>query len=359
MKPHASLNFLLILPIISILLFLVACPAPTEPDSHRESEIGVITRASLPPTDAVITRIAFGSCNRQNLPQPLWKEVLMARPQLWIWMGDNVYADTTDPAEMEKTYAQQLAQPDYRKVMAAIPIIGTWDDHDFGQNDAGKENPIKKDAQQLALDFLGEPADSARRSQEGLYTSYEFGPAGQRLKIILLDTRTHRDKPGKDADILGEKQWDWLTRQLTSSEADAHLLISSIQVLQPVPSKKMERWVNFPAARDRLLALLKETSPANLFILSGDRHFSEMAFLPESEGLPFLRGEITSSGMSHTWENFPGEPNPLRVAGPVTSKHFGLLDIDWENQSAIVEIRGENQSVATKHLFPVRIPATP
>lgn len=339
------------------LLVLTACQAPTNPDLSQEQKEENISRIPLPSPDAVITRIAFGSCNRQNLPQPLWKEVLLARPQLWIWMGDNVYADTTDPAEMEKTYAEQLTNPDYRKVLAAIPVIGTWDDHDFGQNDAGKENPIKKDAQRLALNFLGEPSDSPRRSREGLYTSYEFGPTGQRLKIIILDTRMHRDMPGAEADILGEPQWDWLAGQLTGSEADAHVLISSIQVLQPVPSKQMERWINFPQARTRLIDLLKKTSPANLFILSGDRHFSEMAFLPESEGLPFLHGEITSSGLSHTWENFPGEPNPFRVAGPVTSKHFGLLDIDWENQSAIVEIRGENQSVAYKHLFPLTIPA--
>jgi alkaline phosphatase D len=335
--------------IVIPLLVLAACPAPQDPGAEYRPPSGL--SAALPDRPTVITRLAFGSCNRQNLPQPLWKDLLLARPQLWIWMGDNVYADTTVPGEMKKIYEQQLAHPGYSQVRAAIPVIGTWDDHDFGQNDAGRENPIKKEAQQQALDFLGEPAESPRRTQEGLYTSYMFGPKGKTLKIILLDTRYHRESPGQESDILGPAQWSWLEDQLRNSTADVHVLVSSIQLLHPVPSRKMERWINFPLARQRMLSLLKETRPANFFILSGDRHFSEMAFLPEGEGLPFLRGEITASGLSHTWENFPGEPNPLRVAGPITTKHFGLLDIDWENRSVIVEIRGENQSVGYKHLF--------
>ncbi|MCR9083112.1 MAG: alkaline phosphatase family protein, partial [Cyclobacteriaceae bacterium] len=38
-----------------------------------------------------ITRIAFGSCNRQNRPQPLWQPIVSDNPDLWIWMGDNIY----------------------------------------------------------------------------------------------------------------------------------------------------------------------------------------------------------------------------------------------------------------------------
>jgi hypothetical protein len=41
-------------------------------------------------------------------------------------------------------------------------VIGTWDDHDFGLNDAGKELEGKQTSQKLMLDFLDEPLDSPR-----------------------------------------------------------------------------------------------------------------------------------------------------------------------------------------------------
>ncbi|KAJ8747438.1 hypothetical protein K2173_007427 [Erythroxylum novogranatense] len=41
-------------------------------------------------------------------------------------------------------------------------VIGTWDDYDYGLNDAGKEFGGKVTDQRLLLDFLDEPQDSLR-----------------------------------------------------------------------------------------------------------------------------------------------------------------------------------------------------
>lgn len=46
--------------------------------------------------------------------------------------------------------------------MSISQVIGTWDDHDYGLNDAGKEFSRKVTNQRLLLDFLGEPQDSPR-----------------------------------------------------------------------------------------------------------------------------------------------------------------------------------------------------
>jgi hypothetical protein len=37
----------------------------------------------------VLERIAFGSCNREGLPQPLWDSILDTHPDLWMWLEDN------------------------------------------------------------------------------------------------------------------------------------------------------------------------------------------------------------------------------------------------------------------------------
>ena len=40
-----------------------------------------------------IRRIAFGSCAKQWEPQPLWKSVLAAEPDLFLFLGDVIYGD--------------------------------------------------------------------------------------------------------------------------------------------------------------------------------------------------------------------------------------------------------------------------
>lgn len=42
-------------------------------------------------------------------------------------------------------------------------VIGVWDDHDYGSNDAGSEMTDKHRNRGLFLDFIGEPSDSERR----------------------------------------------------------------------------------------------------------------------------------------------------------------------------------------------------
>jgi alkaline phosphatase D len=40
---------------------------------------------------APLQRIAFGSCNDQSFEQPLWPTIAAHKPDLWVWMGDNVW----------------------------------------------------------------------------------------------------------------------------------------------------------------------------------------------------------------------------------------------------------------------------
>ena len=44
-----------------------------------------------------MARIAFGSCANQNAPQPIWDAVLAYRPEVFLFVGDNVYGDGPSP----------------------------------------------------------------------------------------------------------------------------------------------------------------------------------------------------------------------------------------------------------------------
>lgn len=312
---------------------------------------------SEPPTDVlaqvdtaqVLRRIAFGSCNRQDLPQPMWPFIQAQRPDLWIWGGDNIYGDSDDMDVLRRKYAQQQANPGYAAFRAAVPVIGIWDDHDYGVNDGGAAYPHKAASQQLMLDFLGVPADAPVRSREGAYDAYTFGPAGQRVKVLLLDARYFRDalernpvgeqryKVNATGDILGEAQWQWLERELADTSVNLYLLVCGIQMI--AADHGFEKWANFPQARARLFSAIAAAQPQAALLLSGDRHIAELSKM-EVKGLPYPLYDITSSGLTHSYTKVSDEPNRYRVENKLTGqKNYALLDLDWSASPVRVHVQ--------------------
>ena len=293
--------------------------------------------------DSLLT-IAFGSCNRQDESQAYWETIAAHRPDAWIWLGDNIYADTDDAAVMAEQYARQLAAPEYAAFLDQVsPVYGTWDDHDYGRNDGGADWPFKDQAKQLLLDFLSVPDGAEVRQREGVYQAYSIGP----VRVILLDTRYFRDivmppvrpgdryGPNPDGDILGEAQWAWLRDELQDSDAAAHVIGSSIQVLPT--DHGFEKWDLFPAARRRLLDLLAETRPALPILISGDRHLAEI--MRDTVG-DYAIYEVTSSGLTHSYRG-ADEPNDKRISKLVTGENFGLLHFlpTAEGMELLAEVR--------------------
>ena len=40
-----------------------------------------------------LSRILFGSCARQNNPQPIWDAIVAEKPDVFLMIGDNIYGD--------------------------------------------------------------------------------------------------------------------------------------------------------------------------------------------------------------------------------------------------------------------------
>lgn len=281
----------------------------------------------------------------------MWANILKNDPDLWVWLGDNIYGDSEDMSVMADKYRLQKFGAEYTALRDSVPVIGIWDDHDYGVNDGGKEYPMRDSSRALMLDFLDVPAQAPVRHRQGAYQAYTFGPKGKRTKIILLDTRYFRDKlekstepgkryqPNESGTILGQAQWDWLEDQLSDSEAQVHIIGSSIQILSA--EHGYEKWANFPAERDRFLALLQKTKPAKTVLLSGDRHISELSRI-DLQGLDYPLYELTSSGMTHTWSSVGEEPNQYRVSDLIAKLAYGLIRIDWsaEEPTLTLEVNG-------------------
>ena len=320
-----------------------------------------------------VQRISFGSCAKQDQPQPIWDAIVAGAPDLFILLGDNIYGDTNDMRVLREKYGMLERQPGFVKLRATCPVLATWDDHDYGRDDAGAEFEHRVESQRVFLDFVGAAAGDVRRQREGVYWSAVYGPVGQRVQVILLDCRYFRSplkkgfaarEPGEgyrgryvpnedsDATVLGEVQWAWLKQQL-QEPAELRVIGSSYQVLSN--QHGWEMWGNFPSERQRLFGLIRETGAEGVLLISGDRHLAELAALPAggSEGVGYGLYEATSSSLNAPSGNFTklgvrfaNEINPYRVGLTWFDTNYGNILVDWSAADPVIRVQICDQSGA-------------
>ncbi|MCS7159031.1 MAG: alkaline phosphatase D family protein [Gemmatales bacterium] len=328
---------------------------------------------AAPPLDTTkaVTRIAFGSCAHQDKPQPIWDAIVAQKPDLFIFLGDNIYADTEDMEIMKAKYEKLSAIAGFQRLRKTCPILAIWDDHDYGKDDAGAEYRKKRESQQVFLDFFGEPANSPRRQQEGIYDAVILGPQGQRVQIILLDTRYFRSplrrrperpkrgegpylpNPDPQTTILGPAQWRWLEAQLRLP-AELRIIASSIQVIPD--DHHWEKWGNFPHERQRLFELVRDTGAAGVVFISGDRHLAELSVTDGGVGYPLY--DLTSSGLNQADKTFGrGELNRHRVGSMFWGNNFGMIHIEWDRKDPLIrlQIRDEEGELFLQQKIPLSL----
>jgi alkaline phosphatase D len=310
-------------------------------------------------------RIAFGSCGSQEHPLPIFDDVVKHRPDVFVFLGDNIYGDTDDMAVLKQKYQQLGDKPTYQNLKRNTEILATWDDHDYGRNDAGKHYPHKAASKEVFMEFFEEPGDSTRYDHEGIYHA-EYRRVGDKtVQIILLDGRTFRDdllEYGDQKDrpkrffynldytphtdpaktLLGEAQWEWLENELLEP-ADFRVIATGTQF--GIEYNGYEAWANFPHERERFVQLIRQTRANHLVFISGDVHYAEISKFEHLDSYPLY--DFTASGLSKTWKF--ATPNKNRIEGPIMDNHFGLLTINFADTNPHVvaevwDIRG-NQRV--------------
>jgi alkaline phosphatase D len=330
--------------------------------------------ASRPLPTTALQTIAIGSCANEewNRDQKAFEQITALKPDLMIFMGDNAYgSDTPEDPQLSGLRAAYWIQSQRREFVAlasSVPYLAIWDDHDFGKNDAGGDFAGKALAQQMFDRFWRIGADSPQAHPDGVYGAYQMGPQGQRVQIILLDTRYHRSPlkptdqrgaPGKEryledpnpaTTMLGETQWEWLREEL-KKPADLRLIVSSVQVL--ALGHGWEKWGNFPTERARILQLVKDTNARGVVFLSGDRHYGSISKVPGDQNpAGYDLYDFTSSAINMPWSAGVEEKVPTMITSAIAQENFGLVQIDWAGRALTLEARDKEG----RSLFVQRVP---
>lgn len=293
--------------------------------------------------------LAFGSCLHQEKELALLGEVANQLPKAFVFMGDNVYADTYDSMKINKAYQTLACNPNFQTLKRSVPIYATWDDHDYGMDDVGKYYPLKEASKRMFTSFFQPPNSAQLLSHPGIYQAYVFRYRGKKIQLIILDTRTFRSNLKRiknntddvdvyypyerlylpihreDSTLLGQEQWDWLGKQL-SVKSTVTIIASSIQFATEYNG--YEAWANFPKEQERMAQLIESMHKEHVVFISGDVHYAELS---KECNASYPLYDLTSSGISESW-GFAA-PNVHREEGPVMENNFGVLRIrPWRKE---------------------------
>lgn len=319
---------------------------------------------SLSASDTVLSTIGIGSCHstEEGRDFSILTQIASEALDLFIYTGDNVYGDArqydaTLP-ELRQAYRELAAKPEFQALRQASPMLATWDDHDYGMNDLGGDFAFKGFAETLFLDFWGAEQNDIRRTREGIYDAHIYGPEGQRVQIILLDTRYFRtaltptDERGAvgkerylpstdpEQDMLGAAQWAWLQDQL-NEPADLRFIVSSIQV--HADGHGWEAWRTMPMERERLYRLINSTGAQGVVFVSGDRHSAGLYVREDIVDYPLY--EITSSSLNMSYGDINDEPGPHRLGEMYAPVNYGVIDIDWPGRRLFLQIKSADGQI--------------
>jgi alkaline phosphatase D len=238
---------------------------------------------TAPEGDAAFT-VAFGSCCRiQYDPhQRIWHTVRALEPDMFLWLGDNIYADSDQPAAITDLYARGRTVPSLEPLLRSVPQLATWDDHDFGYNDSDRHSPFREQSLRLFNRFWANPS-SGEPGNPGVYCKQHYGG----VDFFILDGRYHRDSTDRTDDagksMLGSRQKEWLKRELKASRTPFKVLAIGGGWSSAEHEKGGDSWAVYMTERNEIFDFIRDEGIGGVVCISGDSHMGELNCIPWSE----------------------------------------------------------------------------
>lgn len=252
------------------------------------------------PAGAAAFRIAFGSCARvdRDAEQRIFDVVRREAPDLFLWLGDNVYADAESPVAIADEYQRQRNVSRARVVQRSIPQIAIWDDHDFGYNNGDGTSPFKQQSLEVFRRYWANPGYGLPDTP-GVFFEYGYGG----IDFFCLDGRYYRTPnaapDGPDKTMLGATQFAWLQQRLLASTAPFKVLAcGSGWSMADGPGG--DTWSAFLTERDRLFDFIRDRGIGGVVLVSGDSHVGELNCIPWSERGGYDLYDLVSSPLAQS-----------------------------------------------------------
>lgn len=241
-------------------------------------------QARTAPAGPADFRIAFGSCCRIQFDpdQRIWNAVRAIEPDLFFWLGDNIYADSDQPAALVDLYGRGRVVERLEPLLRSVPQLATWDDHDFAFDASDGNNPMKAQSLDVFKQYWANPA-YGEADNPGVYFRQSYGG----VDFFVLDGRYHRspdaavDNASKS--MLGAAQKAWLKRELTASTAPFKVLAIGGGWSSAENEDGGDSWGAYLTERNELFDFIRDEKIEGVVCISGDSHMGELNCIPRSQ----------------------------------------------------------------------------
>lgn len=287
-------------------------------------------------TSKTNARLALASCMHDQLgfnQKNMWSQMIATKPDMILFMGDTVYVDVSLLTEVgglgwEDRIWQRHADVRYRfdiyRMKNLIPIVATWDDHDYGLNNATGSATWKYNSRDIFNTFFAQDEVDGFL-QRGFGVAFTFNAFGQ--QFYMMDDRTERTPTDQinGASHWGKEQESWLYETMKKNNRYTWLLNGS-QFFGGYAGGESFDLQAFP-----FLEFKKQIKAMGIPVVlaSGDRHYTEVMKI-EKEIFGFETFELTTSGVlqlmfEDPWDKFP---NKRQLAGVARKQNFMIVDVN-------------------------------
>ncbi|MET0582235.1 MAG: alkaline phosphatase D family protein [Pseudoxanthomonas sp.] len=298
---------------------------------QRDAQDHSFTTAPAPGQRAGF-RLCFGSCARYAVDpvQSIWNVVDDYRPDLFCWLGDNVYVDSVNQQAFSDEYRRQREVAALQPLLRRVPQLATWDDNDYGPNNGDGDSACKTVALEKFNRYWANPSHGLADTP-GVFFRHSHGA----VDLFFLDVRYHRS-PNADADgpgktMLGNDQLAWLQRELKASGAVFKLILSG-SGWSKQKGAGGDAWSSFLHERDALFDYIRDQRIEGVVLLSGDTHVGELNCIPLSQQGGYDLYELVASplaqGPGKSWLEDAPEARIRQVC--FDTPLFGVIDFDFQ-----------------------------
>ena len=233
-------------------------------------------------------RVAFGGgAGYTPKYEYMWETIISREPEALLFLGDNVYIDLPEMpgAFHDYTYYRRQSRPEYRLLIQSIPVFAIWDDHDSAINDVWLGPYIDKPRWKLPLlnvfkmnwNNPGYGIDSC----PGCWFKFTIAD----VDFFMLDCRFYRTNPLLETtSMLGSLQKEWLFHELTKSTATFKVLVSSVPWAQNTKPGSLDTWDGYAGEREEIFTYIEKERINGIFLLSADRHRSDIWKIERKNG---------------------------------------------------------------------------
>jgi alkaline phosphatase D len=299
---------------------------------------------------------ALGSCfyiNEEEFDRPgnpyggeyqIVERIADKKPDFMFWLGDNMYlreADFYSVSRINHRYSHTRSVPELQRLLATSAHYATWDDHDYGPNNADRNYSMKEDVLDIFNSYWGNPK-AGHDGNKGVYFRFQWAD----VDFFVTDGRYHRAPNAlkdHEKEYLGPEQLQWLKDGLANSRAPFKIIIFGNQAINT--GSPFEAFPAYPAEYQELMGFIERQGVPGVVFMSGDRHHSELLRYESVSQYPLHEFTVSPLTAGFSRQLVPEERNnPLRVEGKLThQRNFGLVKVSGKGNDRTMTL--ENYDV--------------